>query len=187
MAEGERQEGGAGDAGTPPLDESIRAIGDSGRASLGATVDALRALRGLVSADLALARSAMGRALAWTGVAVVFGATGWLLATAAGVALLQGLGMSWLGSLSIAALFNLAITGLAAWRTAHFFDYMGLHATRRQLSRLGLFDEHGDEPDDGRGGDDGQGGGHPRADGDAAPGAPAPVTGGSASATEPQR
>lgn len=148
MTEGERPEGGAGEAGgTPPLDDSIRAVGESGRAALGATLDSLRALRGLVSADIALARSAMGRALAWTGVAVVFGATGWLLATAAGVALLQGwFGMSWLGSLSIAALFNLAITGLAVWRTARFFDYMGLHATRRQLSRLGLFDEDG--PDD---------------------------------------
>ena len=107
----------------------------------GATADALRALRGLVSADLALARSAFGRALAWTCVAVVFGATGWLLATAAGVALMQQVGLSWLASLVIAALVNLAITGLAAWRTARFFDHMGLHATRRQLSKLGLFDE----------------------------------------------
>jgi len=132
----------------PPLDESLRAVGQAGRASLGATVDSLRALRSLFSADVALARSAMGRALAWTGVAVVFGATGWLLATAAGVALLQGMGLSWLASLSIAALFNLAITGLAAWRTARFFDHMGLHATRRQLSRLGLFDEDNPDEDD---------------------------------------
>lgn len=150
MAEGERPEGSAGEAaGVPPLDESIRAVGASGRASLGATVDALRALRALVSADIALARSAMGRALAWTGVAVVFGATGWLLATAAGVAVLQGFfGLSWLASLSIAALFNLAVTGLAVWRTASFFDHMGLHATRRQLSRLGLFDEHDEHVQD---------------------------------------
>lgn len=149
MAEGERQEGGASETGgTPPLDDSLRAVGESGRAALGATADTLRALRGLVSADIALARSAMGRALAWAGAAVVFGATGWLLATAAGVALLQGFGMSWLGSLSTAALFNLAITGLAVWRTARFFDHMGLHATRRQLSRLGLFDEDGQDDDD---------------------------------------
>ncbi|MCY1381602.1 hypothetical protein D9M69_695290 [compost metagenome] len=50
--------------------------------------------------------------------------------------------------MSIAALFNLAITGLAAWRTARFFDHMGLHATRRQLSRLGLFDEDNPDEDD---------------------------------------
>ena len=147
MDEGQGPGAPSGEAApAPPLEESLRVIGDSGRASLGATADALRALRALVSADLAMARSAMGRALAWAGAAVVFGATGWLLATAACVALLQWLGLSWLASLSIAALLNLAITGLAAWRTARFFDHMGLHATRRQLSRLGLFDEPA--PDD---------------------------------------
>jgi len=144
VSEGERPDqdpGGTAPGAAPPLDESIRAIGQAGRETLGASRDALRALRGLLSADLALARSAMGRALAWTGVAVVFGASAWLLATAAGVALMQRLGLSWLASLSIAALFNLVVTALAAWRTARFFDYMGLHATRRQLAQMGLFDE----------------------------------------------
>jgi hypothetical protein len=126
----------------------VQAIGQAGRETLAATRDSLRALRGLISADLALARSAMGRALAWTGVAVVFGASAWLLATAAGVALLQRYGLSWLAALSIGAAFNLAITGLAAWRTARFFDYMGLHATRRQLAQMGLFDENGDDDEE---------------------------------------
>nr|WP_246428969.1 phage holin family protein [Pseudoxanthomonas broegbernensis] len=130
------------------MDQSIHEVGQAGRAALDASFGAARALRALVSADLALARSALGRGLAWAGVAVVFGASGWLLATAAGVALMQWLGLSWLASLSIAALFNLAVACLAIWRTARFFDYMGLHATRRQLSRMGLFDEHDDEDDD---------------------------------------
>lgn len=161
MAEGERRDDatdgspgmpgdGPGASPPPPLDESVRAIGEAGRATLGASRDALRSLRGLISADLALARSALGRGIAWAGVAIVFGASAWLLATAAGVALMQRFGLSWLASLSIAAVFNLVITGLAAWRTSRFFDYMGLHATRRQLSRMGLFDEHGDDDlDDG--------------------------------------
>jgi len=141
-----------GDAGPqagapPPLDETIRQVGDAGREALGATADSLRALRALLSADIAMARSAMGRALAWTGVAVVFGASAWLLATAAAVALMQRLGLSWLSALSIAALFNIGVCALATWRTARFFDYMGLHATRRQLSRMGLFQEDDeDEP-----------------------------------------
>lgn len=147
MSEGERP-GPPGGAGAPPLDETLRTIGEAGKASLGATRDSLRALRALVSADLALARSALGRGIAWAGVAIVFGASAWLLATAAGVALMQRFGLSWLASLSIAAVFNLAITALAAWRTSRFFDYMGLHATRRQLSRMGLFDEHGDDLDE---------------------------------------
>ena len=147
MSEGERP-GPPGGAGAPPLDETLRTIAEAGKASLGATRDSLRALRALVSADLALARSALGRGIAWTGVAIVFGASAWLLATAAGVALMQRFGLSWLASLSIAAVFNLASTALAAWRTSRFFDYMGLHATRRQLSRMGLFDEYGDEHGD---------------------------------------
>ena len=70
---------GAGDpgraAGPPPsLEESLRAVSEAGSASLGASIDSLRALRGLISADLAMARSAAGRGLAWGGAAVVFGA-----------------------------------------------------------------------------------------------------------------
>ena len=180
MSEGEHP--GSDDAreptgATPPLDESIRAIGAAGRATLSAHGDSLRALRALFSADVALARSALGRGLAWAGVAVVFGASAWLLATAAGVALMQRLGLSWLASLSVAALFNLAITGLAAWRTSRFFDYMGLHATRRQLSRMGLFDEHGGD-DDGDGPEDGDDRGRGTGDANAsAPASPAAASG----------
>ena len=77
---------------------------------------------------------------------------------------MQRSGLSGMASLSIAALFNLVVTALAAWRTARFFDYMGLHATRRQLSRMGLFDEH--DEDDGRDAGPGTGNapGAPRAD-----------------------
>lgn len=148
MSEGERN----GDAGqpagdTPPIDESIRQLGAAGREALDATGESLRALRGLLSADIAMARSAMGRALAWVGVAVVFGASAWLLATAAAVALMQRMGLSWFTALCVAAVFNAAITALAAWRTSRFFDYMGLHATRRQLSRMGLFQEEDEDAD----------------------------------------
>lgn len=147
---GDAPDAGTGEGGTPPqppsLEESLRAVGDAGSASLGATVDALRAMRGLISADLAMARSAAGRGLAWAGAAVVFGATAWLLATAWIVALLERTTeLSWLSSLAAATLLNLVITGIAAWRASRFFDYMGLHATRRQLSRFGLFDEHGED------------------------------------------
>jgi len=146
---GDAAAGAQADAGkAPPLDESLREVGRAGREAMRAWRDAARTLRTLLSADLALARSAMGRALAWAGVAIVFGASAWLLATAAAVALMQRLGLSWLASLSLAALFNLAVTALAAWRTARYFDWMGMHATRRQLSRMGLFDEDGEAGED---------------------------------------
>lgn len=138
------------DATPPPgIDEALRQVGAAGKATLGSGKDTLRALRRLISADLALARSSFGRSLAWAGVAIAFGASSWLLVTGAMIALLQRLGFSWLQSLSFTAVASLAMTALAIWRVACFFDHMGMHATRRQLSRLGLFDEHDDEDEAG--------------------------------------
>jgi len=148
------------DAPPPGLQESLRQVGDAGKAALGSARDGGRALRTLLSADLALARSAFGRALAWAGVAIVFGASAWLLVAGALIALMQRFGFSWLQSLSLAAVVSLAATGLAAWQVTRYFDCMGLHATRRQLSRLGFFDEpSGDGHDDD---DDAPDGGAPR-------------------------
>ncbi|MCA0393718.1 MAG: phage holin family protein, partial [Proteobacteria bacterium] len=123
------------------MDETVRAIGSEGKATLDAARDTGRALRQLASADFALARSALGRALAWTAVAIVFGASSWLLAMGALIALLQAFGLSWLASIACAAALSLAVTGLAIWRVSVFFDLAGMHATRRQLARLGLFNE----------------------------------------------
>ena len=130
------------DDGRPPhLDESVRRIGRAGRGTLDAALDTGRALRKLVVADLALSRSALGRAMAWTAVAVVFGASAWLLLAATIIALLRNvLDWSWLASISLTALISLAFAGIASWRASVFFDYTGLHATRRQLARMGIGD-----------------------------------------------
>ncbi|WP_425477235.1 phage holin family protein [Luteimonas huabeiensis] len=134
---------------TPHIDESVRRIGRAGRETLASAAGTGRALRRLISADFALARSAMGRALGWCAVAIIFGASAWLLLMGVVIALLQQIpGISWLASLSITALVSLVVTALAGWRTAVFFDYAGMHATRRQLHRLGLFNEHDDDEDD---------------------------------------
>lgn len=133
---------------TPPLDESIRQVTEAGRATGDAARHSLRSLRRLASADFALARSAFGRALAWSGVAIVFGASAWLLLAATLIALLQSWGMSWLHALLITSLLSLLVTCVAAWRVSFFFGHTGMHATRRQLSRLGLFDEPSEEDPD---------------------------------------
>lgn len=130
------------DENAPPhIDESARRIGAAGKASFDAAVDTGRALRRLLISDLALARSAFGRAMAWVGVAIVFGASAWLLLMGAAIALLQALGWSWLASIGVCALLSGAIAAIAAWRVSRFFDYTGLHATRRQLAKLGIGDE----------------------------------------------
>ena len=132
------------DAPAPPdLIDSLKEVGEAGRAAYGSAKDTGRAMRALVSADFALARSAFGRALAWAGVAIVFGASAWLLMAGALIALMQRFGFSWLQSLSAAALFSLGVTALAIWTVGRYFDHTGMHATRRQLSKLGLFDEDG--------------------------------------------
>ena len=130
----------------PHLDESIRRIRAAATETFSSGLDSGRALRKLVSADFALSRSALGRGLAWSAVGVVFGASAWLLAMGAAIALLQSWGLSWLASISVTALFSLIVTAFAAWRVSVFFDYAGMHATRRQLARLGLFSE-GDDDD----------------------------------------
>jgi len=138
----------AGPGPAPGLEESIRQVGSAGRQTLDSAGHAARSLRRLVSADFALARSAFGRALAWSGVAIVFGASGWLLLAATLVALLQYLGLSLFVSLLIPTVLSLAITGYGIWRVSYFFHHTGMHATRRQLSRLGLFDEPSAEDPD---------------------------------------
>ena len=133
---------------SPDLTHSIRQVGDAGRDTLQSARQTLRSLRRLASADFALARSAFGRALAWSGVAIVFGASAWLLLAATLIALLRSFGLSWLTSLLITSLASLAVTGYAVWRVSYFFHHTGMHATRRQLSRLGLFDETDEAADD---------------------------------------
>ena len=80
------------------------------------------------------------------GVAIVFGASTWLLAMGALIALLQRFGWSWLQSLVVATVLSLGVTALAIWRTGAHFDNAGMHATRRQLAKLGIGDEDDDAP-----------------------------------------
>ena len=128
-----------GGVGTPELGESLRQVGAAGRASLDAASDAAKAFRTLIVADISLARSALGRTLALTGVAIAFGASAWLLLMAALIVFLNDrLGWSWGLSLLVTALLSLAITAFAAWQGMHDFEHTRLQATRRQLARLGI-------------------------------------------------
>jgi hypothetical protein len=123
----------------PELGESLRQVSAAGRASLGAASDAAKAFRTLLIADISLARSALGRTLALTGVAIAFGASAWLLLMATLVVYLtRGIGWSWALSLLVTALLSLVITAIAAWQGMQYFEHTRLQATRRQLARLGI-------------------------------------------------
>lgn len=135
-------------AATPPLDESLRQVTRASKATAEAARHSVRSLRRLASVDFALARSAFGRALAWAGVGIVLGGSAWLLTAATLIALMQSWGMSWLHALLVTSVVSLVVTVFAIWRVSYFFHHTGMHATRRQLSRLGLFDEPSDEDPD---------------------------------------
>lgn len=137
--EGTSSRGGARAHPAPDLGESLRQIRESGSAGLSAAGDAAKAMRSLVAADVSLARSAFGRTLALTGVAIVFGASAWLLMMAVLVVLLsRQAGLPWSVSLLIPALLSAAVAGFSAWHAMRYFEHTRLQATRRQLARLGL-------------------------------------------------
>jgi uncharacterized membrane protein YqjE len=131
----------------PSLETSFREFGTAGREGLNATLEAGRALRKLLVADLALARAAMARALVWLTVSVAFGASAWMLLMGALIAVLQRLGWSWLASISATAAFSLVVTALGAWQALRHFEMSKLDATRRQLAKLGIGGEDDDNAD----------------------------------------
>ncbi len=127
------------DGAGPDIAEAFREFSASGRAGLKAANDVAKALRILIAADFSLARSAFGRTLALTGVAIAFGASSWLLLMASViVALTRGLGWSWTLALLLTAAISVAATILAAWWAARYFEFTRMQATRRQFARLGL-------------------------------------------------
>jgi hypothetical protein len=139
-------------AATPGIDDAVRELGAAGRATFGAGRDASKAFRILLAADISLARSAFGRTLALTGVAIAFGASAWLLLMATLIVWLsRGLGWSWSLSLLLTAGLSVVVTAAAAWMAMRYFEHTRLQATRRQLARLGFGELSGLMPDAGSG------------------------------------
>lgn len=122
----------------PGIEEAFRELSEESRAGLKAARDVGKALRILVAADISLARSAFGRTLALTGVAIAFGASAWLLLMAALIVGMQGAGVSWLWSLLIAAITSIVVTAGAGIAAMRYFEHTRLQATRRQFARLGV-------------------------------------------------
>ncbi len=123
----------------PDLAESLRQLGATGRSTWGAGRDASKAFRILLAADISLARSAFGRTLAFTGIAIAFGASAWLLLMAALIAWMGlGLGWNWSLSLLLTAALSALMTAIGGWMAMRYFEHTRMQATRRQLARLGI-------------------------------------------------
>lgn len=118
------------------LGETLHALGDQSRQGVRAALATSQALRALLTADLALARAALGRSLVFAVTATALAISTWLLLMAALVAGLRALGLPWAAALLLAALIGAIGTlffGLIARRS---LDDAGLQASRRQLARL---------------------------------------------------
>lgn len=119
--------------------ESFREVGSTGRAGLAGARDAGKAMRTLVAADVSLARSAFGRTLAFTAIAIVLGVVAGLMLSAALVfAMSRGLGLPFWAALLIIGALCTAGTWFAGWRAMQYFEHTRMKATRRQLARLGI-------------------------------------------------
>lgn len=152
-ADGSPADPGAGSDDLHGIEASLRELGASGRATWVAGKDAGKALRMLLSADVSLARSAFGRTLAFTGLAIAFGAAAWLLLMASLVSWLSmRLGWPWALSLAATGVLSAVVAGFGGWRATRYFDYTRLQATRRQLARLGIGELAAYMPDAGSGG-----------------------------------
>jgi hypothetical protein len=124
---------------TPELGEVLQAFRAQLHANASSALGTGRAFRDLLSADLSLARGALARAFALTGVAIALGGSCWLLLMASLIALLQHFGASWLLALSLATGLSLLGTACAAWFAMRYFHLSGMQATRRQLAKFDLF------------------------------------------------
>ncbi|MET0718321.1 MAG: phage holin family protein, partial [Pseudoxanthomonas sp.] len=122
MADARESSKPADDGTAPPdLGEAIREVGAAARTGLKEAGSAAKAFRTLLAADVSLARSAFGRAMALTGVAIVFGASCWLLLMAALIVFLsRQLGLPWDASLLICALLSGVVTVWAAWQADRY-------------------------------------------------------------------
>jgi hypothetical protein len=138
-ADGSRADAGARSEELHGIEASLRELSASGRSTWEAGKDAGKAFRMLLSADISLARSAFGRTLAFTGVAIACGASAWLLLMASLISWLSlTLGWPWAMSLLATALLSAAVAGFGGWSAARYFEHTRLQATRRQLARLGI-------------------------------------------------
>ena len=137
----------------PGIDELVRELGTTGAATLHAGRDAGKALRILVAADISLARSALGRTVAFTGAAIALGASAWLLLMATLVAWLAlGLGWAWSLAMVLPAALSLVAAAVTGWIATRYFEHTRMKATRRQFARLGFGELAGLIPDAGSSG-----------------------------------
>jgi len=127
---------GTESAAKPGLVDSLSQVNQAGQQTLDSATQALHALRGLLSADLALARGALRQALVWSAAVVVFATSAWLLLILALTIFIQELGLPWPLALLLSGFTSLIAAFVALGRVRFYLRHTDLAATRRQLTKL---------------------------------------------------
>lgn len=126
---------------TPPLDESLRGLADTGSKLFRSAWDTFRAFRALIVADLALSRSAAGRVLVLAAIGTALGASTWLFGMGLLVVILRSFELPWWAAVAIPTGLSLIGTLLCGWLALRAFELTRFQATRRQLAKLGIGDD----------------------------------------------
>jgi len=123
-------------AANPGIIESLTQVNQASQQTLDSATQAFNALGNLLSADVALARSALRKALLWSAVVVVFATTAWLLLILAVTVLMQWSGLPWPVALLLSGLISVIAAFIALHRVRFYLRHTDLAATRRQLAKL---------------------------------------------------
>lgn len=121
---------------TPPLTESARAVYDAARGVAGAWGEHLAALRELLLADLALARTAALRALLLLALAAIALGSCWALLTALCVWLLHEAGFGWGWALGLPLAVGALVGAVALGCALRLIRLANLKTSRTQLLAL---------------------------------------------------
>gem|GEM_PF-975460 len=120
----------------PGLVDSLHQVNQAGQQTLDSATQTLSALRDLLSADLALARSALRKALLWSAAVVVFATPAWLCLLLATTVLIAQWNVPLPVALLLSGLISLMATVLALGMVKFYLRHTDLAATRRQLAKL---------------------------------------------------
>jgi uncharacterized membrane protein YqjE len=118
----------------PPLTESARSVFDAAHNIAGAWGGTFTALRRLLVADLALAKTALVHGLVLLLVAAILFGTAWVLLTAFAVWALHKAGIGWGFSIGVPFILSVTLGALFFWRAAKALRLADLDASRRQLT-----------------------------------------------------
>ena len=126
----------------PPLTESARSVYEAARYVADAWGGSFAALRRLLVADLALARTALVQGLVLLFVAAILLGTAWVLLMVLVVWAMHHAGLGWGWAIGVPLLLSIALGAFVFWRAACALELADLDASRRQLTLwFGTLDE----------------------------------------------